>query len=327
MTVEEQDRLCYTSQTLLRALSVHPKYVLGIASGPDIFAGPCQLNDVLFVPSEPLLWQNESNGHEINDPQQQAPLVEMQSWRSTSSWSRRRKKNFRAFCYWSEDAHALLIYRPAPTIVCVCVSICYSPTTIDVTCCFAIKLHHLHRCLVFLDSIDESPDDTSLGETNGSKLCLLSSRSSWVPMRMFLQVHFVFKRSTGNSKAWKASKTEIIWSNGTCLYLTDCEKSSSIFTGACVERSKPSCTSSINHSKSTMLENSSWYVSIPRWSTVQALILILGFLERSDSCQYIENVHQSWRMAIPRSNRARCAHRAIEYEYPFFGVFRSSIQQ
>lgn len=79
MSMEEQDRLCYTSQTLLRALSVHPKYVLGMENGPDIFAGPCQLNDVQFVPSEPVVLQDELNGHVTNDPQQQAPLIEMQS--------------------------------------------------------------------------------------------------------------------------------------------------------------------------------------------------------------------------------------------------------
>ena len=79
MTMEEQDRLCYTSQTLLRALAIHPKFVLGIESGPDIFAGPCQLNGILFAPSEPILSKNESNGHETNDPQQQSMLVEVNS--------------------------------------------------------------------------------------------------------------------------------------------------------------------------------------------------------------------------------------------------------
>lgn len=79
MTLEEQDRLCYTSQTLLRALAIHPKYVLGMENGPDIFAGPCQLNGILFVPSEPIIFNNESNGHLINDPQQQTMLVEVNS--------------------------------------------------------------------------------------------------------------------------------------------------------------------------------------------------------------------------------------------------------
>jgi hypothetical protein len=79
MTVEEQDRLCYTSQTLLRALSIHPKYVLGIENGPDIFAGPCQLNDVLFVPSEPVVFNNESNGYSTNDTPQQLMFVEVNS--------------------------------------------------------------------------------------------------------------------------------------------------------------------------------------------------------------------------------------------------------
>lgn len=63
MTLEEQDRLCYTSQTLLRALAIHPKYVLGVEDGPDIFAGPCELNGVAFSPSEPVVVQEESNGH------------------------------------------------------------------------------------------------------------------------------------------------------------------------------------------------------------------------------------------------------------------------
>ncbi len=79
MTLEEQDRLCYTSQTLLRALAIHPRYVLGIENGPDIFAGPCQLNGVLFVPSEPVIFQDESNGHSINDVQQQPMFVEVNS--------------------------------------------------------------------------------------------------------------------------------------------------------------------------------------------------------------------------------------------------------
>ncbi len=79
MTFEEQDRLCYTSQTLLRALAIHPKYVLGIENGPDIFAGPCQLNGVSFVPSEPVVFNNESNGHLTNDVQQQSMLVEVNS--------------------------------------------------------------------------------------------------------------------------------------------------------------------------------------------------------------------------------------------------------
>jgi interleukin enhancer-binding factor 2 len=75
MTFEEQDRLCYTSQTLLRALSIHPKYVLGIECGPDIFAGPCELNGVLFTPSEPVIFNNESNGHSTNDDQQQQSML------------------------------------------------------------------------------------------------------------------------------------------------------------------------------------------------------------------------------------------------------------
>jgi len=79
MTFEEQDRLCYTSQTLLRALAIHPRYVLGIENGPDIFAGPCQLNGVLFVPSEPVIFKDESNGHSINDVQQQPMFVEVNS--------------------------------------------------------------------------------------------------------------------------------------------------------------------------------------------------------------------------------------------------------
>ncbi|UJR37561.1 hypothetical protein I4U23_030262 [Adineta vaga] len=79
MTIEEQDRLCSTSQTLLRALAIHPKYVLGIENGPDIFAGPCQLNGILFTPSEPVISKDESNGHTINDTQQQAMFVEVNS--------------------------------------------------------------------------------------------------------------------------------------------------------------------------------------------------------------------------------------------------------
>jgi hypothetical protein len=79
MTFEEQDRLCSTSQTLLRALAIHPKYVLGIESGPDIFAGPCELNGIQFVPSEPVILDNESNGHSTNDTQQQLMLVEVNS--------------------------------------------------------------------------------------------------------------------------------------------------------------------------------------------------------------------------------------------------------
>jgi interleukin enhancer-binding factor 2 len=76
MTFEEQDRLCSTSQTLLRALAIHPKYVLGLENGPDIFAGPCQLNGILFTPSEPLVFNNDSNGYSTTDPQQ---LVEVNS--------------------------------------------------------------------------------------------------------------------------------------------------------------------------------------------------------------------------------------------------------
>jgi hypothetical protein len=79
MTFEEQDRLCYTSQTLLRALAIHPRYVLGTENGPDIFAGPCQLNGVLFEPSEPVVFNNESNGHLANDVQQPSVLVEVNS--------------------------------------------------------------------------------------------------------------------------------------------------------------------------------------------------------------------------------------------------------
>lgn len=71
MTMEEQDRLCYTSQTLLRALAIHPKYVLGLEQGPDIFAGPCELNGIQFEPSEPVVFNNESNGHTADETQQQ----------------------------------------------------------------------------------------------------------------------------------------------------------------------------------------------------------------------------------------------------------------
>ena len=77
MTFEEQDRLCYTSQTLLRALAIHPKYVLGIENGPDIFAGPCKLSGILFVPGEPVVLDNESNGHSVNDDQQQSISAEL----------------------------------------------------------------------------------------------------------------------------------------------------------------------------------------------------------------------------------------------------------
>jgi len=79
MTFEEQDRLCSTSQTLLRALAIHPKLVLGLENGPDIFAGPCQLNGILFVPSEPVVFNNESNGHSTNDTEQQSMFVEVNS--------------------------------------------------------------------------------------------------------------------------------------------------------------------------------------------------------------------------------------------------------
>lgn len=77
MTGEEQDRLCYTSQTLLRALAIHPRFVIGLESGPDIFAGPCQLNGVLFQPSEPVISNTESNGYSTNDCQQQTMFVEV----------------------------------------------------------------------------------------------------------------------------------------------------------------------------------------------------------------------------------------------------------
>ena len=76
MTLEEQDRLCYTSQTLLRALAIHPKYVLGIENGPDIFAGPCQWNEISFTPSEPGVFDYKSNGQLTTDPQQ-SMLVEV----------------------------------------------------------------------------------------------------------------------------------------------------------------------------------------------------------------------------------------------------------
>lgn len=79
MTLEEQDRLCYTSQTLLRALAIHPKYVLGLEMGPDIFAGPCQLNGILFTPSEAVVFSNDSNGYSGTDIQQQSVLVEANS--------------------------------------------------------------------------------------------------------------------------------------------------------------------------------------------------------------------------------------------------------
>lgn len=79
MTAEEQDRLCYTSQTLLRALALAPKYILGLETGPDIFAGPCQLNGIRFIPSEPVLFNNESNGFSTNDTPQQSMIVEVNS--------------------------------------------------------------------------------------------------------------------------------------------------------------------------------------------------------------------------------------------------------
>lgn len=80
MTLEEQDRLCYTSQTLLRALAIHPKYVLGLENGPDLFVGPCQLNGVLFTPSKPVVFNHDSsNSHSVNDGQQQTTLVEVNS--------------------------------------------------------------------------------------------------------------------------------------------------------------------------------------------------------------------------------------------------------
>ena len=71
MTLEEQDRLCYTSQTLLRALAIHPRYVLGLEEGPDIFSGPCELNGFQFIPSEPVFSKNEFNGETIDENQQQ----------------------------------------------------------------------------------------------------------------------------------------------------------------------------------------------------------------------------------------------------------------
>ena len=77
MTLEEQDRLCYTSQTLLRALAIHPEYVLGMAQGPDIFAGPCKLNGILFTPSEPIVLHGEVDVASRSDAQQQAILVEV----------------------------------------------------------------------------------------------------------------------------------------------------------------------------------------------------------------------------------------------------------
>lgn len=79
MTPEDQDRLCYTSQTLLRALAIHPKYVLGLENGPDIFAGPCQLNGVLFTPNEPVMFDNEPIERLMNDGQQQTTTVEVTS--------------------------------------------------------------------------------------------------------------------------------------------------------------------------------------------------------------------------------------------------------
>lgn len=80
MTLEEQDRLCSTSQTLLRALAINPKYVLGLENGPDIFAGPCELNGISFVSSESILFNNESNGHSTtNESQQQSMVVEVNS--------------------------------------------------------------------------------------------------------------------------------------------------------------------------------------------------------------------------------------------------------
>ena len=79
MTPEEQDRLCYTSQTLLRALAIHPKYVLGLESGPDIFAGPCLLNGIQFTPSEPVVFNNDSNGYSTSEFAQQSMVVEVNS--------------------------------------------------------------------------------------------------------------------------------------------------------------------------------------------------------------------------------------------------------
>ena len=77
MTLEEQDRLCYTSQTLLRALAIHPEYVLGTATGPDVFAGPCQLKGVLFTPSEPIVLNSELDVASKSDAHQQPILVEV----------------------------------------------------------------------------------------------------------------------------------------------------------------------------------------------------------------------------------------------------------
>lgn len=79
MTLEEQDRLCSTSQTLLRALAIHPRYVLGLEDGPDIFAGPCQLNGIAFTPNEPVISKDETNSHMSSDTQQQAMCVEVNS--------------------------------------------------------------------------------------------------------------------------------------------------------------------------------------------------------------------------------------------------------
>jgi hypothetical protein len=79
MSLEEQDRLCYTSQTLLRALAVHPRYVLGIENGPDIFAGPCQLNGIRFVPSEPIQFKSDSHDKTVNDNQQQIMVNDVNS--------------------------------------------------------------------------------------------------------------------------------------------------------------------------------------------------------------------------------------------------------
>ena len=81
MTFEEQDRLCCTSQTLLRALSIHPRYVLGLEEGPDIFGGPCELNGVQFIPSEPVFSRNESNGETMEDTQPEpTATVETNAW-------------------------------------------------------------------------------------------------------------------------------------------------------------------------------------------------------------------------------------------------------
>lgn len=76
MTPEEQDRLCCTSQTLLRALAIHPRYILGLEDGPDIFSGPCELNGIKFFPSEPVFVKNEPNGEAMDENQQETTTIE-----------------------------------------------------------------------------------------------------------------------------------------------------------------------------------------------------------------------------------------------------------